>query len=171
MRIVWAWRGAGLGPVLLLAVALAMTLTLGAGPAPAGAAEPERQALIDQVNQFRREHGLAPLEPDDRLMAAAQGHTEDMLAESYLAHKSPDGTDPADRAEAEGYQWRVIAENVAAGQETAAAVVEGWAGSEGHRANMLMDDVEEIGTGYAHAAGAEGAPYHSYWTLLVGATR
>ena len=56
-----------------------------------------------------------------------------------------------------------VAENVAGGPETPAAVLQGWMHSPPHRQNILgpFSDI-----GVAHATGADGRPY---WCVVFGA--
>ena len=67
----------------------------------------------------------------------------------YLGHISSDGREMRDRIDATGYKWRSIRENAASGQLSAREVVRGWMKSPGHRANILSDDISEIGVGFA----------------------
>jgi hypothetical protein len=85
-----------------------------------------------------------------------------------------DGRRPAERAAKEGYEYCIVAENIAyefdpAGfstEELAAKFVEGWEHSPGHRRNMLDPDVTETGvalarsetTGYYFAVQVFGRP-------------
>ena len=50
--------------------------------------------IIELTNQRRAEAGLASLEFDGALSAAAKAKGEDMLAQNYWAHVAPDGTQP-----------------------------------------------------------------------------
>ena len=103
---------------------------------------------------------------DARLAAAAQAHSADMVRRGFFAHESPDGRQVWDRAVAEGYAYRKVAENIAAGQRTADEVVRGWMESQGHRANILDRDLTQIGVGRA-----EGGSYGVYWTQVFGTPR
>ncbi|PSK91334.1 uncharacterized protein YkwD [Murinocardiopsis flavida] len=104
--------------------------------------------VVRLTNKERADAGCAPLRVDDRLTAAAQGHSKDMDLRDYMDHISPDGKGPGDRSAAEGYDsWS--GENVASGQRTAAQVVESWMDSKGHRDNILNCDSKAIGVGEA----------------------
>ena len=93
--------------------------------------------VVDRTNAERARHGLRALTVDQRLAAAAQAHSADMVRRGFFAHESPDGRQVWDRAVAAGYAYRKVAENIAAGQRTAEEVVRGWMDSPGHRANIL----------------------------------
>jgi stress response protein SCP2 len=122
--------------------------------------------VVDRTNAERGRHGLRPLAVDQRLAAAAQAHSADMVRRGFFAHESPDGRQVWDRAVAAGYAYRKVAENIAAGQRTAEEVVRGWMESPGHRANILDRDLTQIGVGRA-----DGGSYGVYWTQVFGTPR
>ncbi|WP_261575020.1 CAP domain-containing protein [Frankia gtarii] len=119
--------------------------------------------VVTLTNVERGREGLAPLAVDARLAAAAEGHCRDMAARGFFAHTSPDGRTVSDRVTDLGYRYARVAENIAAGQTTAEEVVAGWMQSPGHRANILIPQLRQIGIG--HATGGE---YGSYWTQVFG---
>ena len=119
--------------------------------------------VVTLTNQHRGRHGLTPLVLEQRLAAAAQAHTDHMVAGDFFAHESPDGRTVADRVTAAGYRYSVVAENIAAGQRTPDEVVEGWMHSPGHRANILNPAVRQIGVGLNHR-GRLG----TVWTQVFG---
>ena len=136
-------------------------------PAPAGGgAAGVLGEVVDRTNAERARHGLRALSVDQRLAAAAQAHSADMVRRAFFAHESPDGRQVWDRAVAAGYAYRKVAENIAAGQRTAEEVVRGWMGSPGHRANILDGDLTQIGVGRA-----DGGSYGVYWTQVFGTPR
>lgn len=130
--------------------------TVTAEPGP-GVLSAEGAAVVELTNAERAAAGCGPLVVDERLTAAAQLHSEDMLAQDYFDHTSLDGRSPWDRAEAQGYE-NPGAENIARGQATAEEVVRAWMDSPGHRANILSCDLREIGVGHADRV----------WTQLFG---
>ncbi len=77
-----------------------------------------RRDVLDLVNEFRSDRGLHQLTASSRLSAAAQTHVEDMAERDYIAHISPDGGTPGERATVAGFRWSRLLENVAAGQPT-----------------------------------------------------
>jgi len=122
--------------------------------------------VVDRTNAERARHRLRTLAVDQRLAAAAQAHSADMVRRAFFAHESPDGRQVWDRAVAAGYAYRKVAENIAAGQRTAEEVVRGWMESPGHRANILDGDLTQIGVGRA-----DGGSYGVYWTQVFGTPR
>ncbi|EXU65122.1 stress protein [Streptomyces sp. PRh5] len=120
--------------------------------------------VIALTNAERAAARLAPLAPDPRLTAAAQAHSDDMVARDFYSHTGPEGHQPWDRARAAGATHRGIGENIACGQRSPEEVVRGWMNSRGHRANILKPDFTHIGVG--HATGSRAG---TYWTQVFGA--
>ncbi len=130
-------------------------------------------AFIQQVftltNLERAQFGLAPLTLDIQLSQAAQNHSNDMAYNDFFGHAGSNGSTATDRIHATGYEYQTAAENVAAGFSTAAAVVNGWMNSSGHRANILNPEVKNIGIGYIYLADDTGnLDYRHYWTQVFG---
>jgi uncharacterized protein YkwD len=116
--------------------------------------------IVARTNQARRNQGLPELAANEKLARAAQLHADQMAEAGRMTHTLPDAPYPtlASRAAAAGYQYRLIAENIAAGHTSAAAVMNGWLNSEGHRANVLDPEMTQIGAGVA--TGADGQIYY-----------
>jgi uncharacterized protein YkwD len=119
--------------------------------------------VVALVNIERARAGCDPVSADAALQSAAQGHSDDMAARDYFSHTSPAGSTFADRIRAAGYRGGSIAENIAAGQRSAKAVMDAWMASPGHRANILNCTYRDIGVGYA-----TGGSYGTYWTQTFG---
>ena len=133
--------------------------------------------VFDLVNLARAEArrcgrtkypAVAPLRHVDALDRAAQAHAHDMATRDFLGHEGTDGSAPADRATRAGYAWRLVAENVAAGQTTPEEAVGTWLASPGHCANLMDAGYTDTGIGYAvNMAGDRG----TYWVQMFGTTR
>ena len=119
--------------------------------------------MLRLVNQERSEVGCTALTSNAALVTAARAHSKDMIARNFFSHTNPDGQSPFDRMRAAGYDGRMMGENIAAGQTSAAAVMKAWMGSSGHKANILNCKYKEIGVGYA-----KGGSYRHYWTQNFG---
>src|SRR5690625_3295684 len=110
-------------------------------------------AIIDLTNELRQEKGLSTLAPNDMLRAAAYIRAEEL--EEQFSHTRPDGTDAFTVFQEEGifYPYLMVGENLAMGtkylpeQEMAEFLFQGWVESEGHYANMIRQEYEEIGVG------------------------
>jgi uncharacterized protein YkwD len=111
----------------------------------------------------------APLVWDDALGAAALAHSRDMAARRHFAHQGSDGSEVATRATRAGYSWKLIGENIAAGQPTAQEAVAGWIDSPGHCANLMNPTFTGMGAGYAISRAK--MPGFVYWTQVFGARR
>lgn len=103
-----------------------------------------------------------PLEMLPSLHCAARMHSADMLERDYFSHTSPEGTGPSQRMAAAGYAGRGWAENIAAGNATAAATLEQWMNSEGHCRN-IMGNYRYFGVGYV-----QGGSRRHLWTQTFG---
>lgn len=115
------------------------------------------------TNLFRQQNGRAALTVSAALKQAAQAQACHMARTGRMSHEGAGGSTVGERARAAGYRWRFIAENVAEGHPTAAAVMDGWQGSRGHRQNMLSERATEIGIGLAERDGRR------YWAMVLGA--
>ena len=91
-----------------------------------------------------------------------------MASHGKLSHAGSDGSTHAERATRAGYRWRVVGENIAAGQPNAEQVVAGWLKSAGHCANLMDPDFSEMGVAFAAAPqGGKGI----YWAQMFGTPR
>ncbi len=69
-----------------------------------------------------------------------------MQANNYFEHTAPDGTTGWYFIGLTGYDYLTAGENLAASNEDASAVVNGWMNSPGHRANLLNPKFTEVDT-------------------------
>ena len=123
--------------------------------------------IIDQTNRFRREHGLAPLQPDRRLHSAALSKLQDMLSQNYFAHQSPSGIVMEFWVDQSGYRYAVVGENLALGNfKDDEQLVQGWMDSPGHRENILKPAFTEIGVAIGDGT-YEGVPVRFAVQLLA----
>jgi len=105
-----------------------------------------------------------PLEANTELHRAAQMHADNMADRRFFNHVDPkDGSDPFERMGRTDYQGQPGGENIARGQQTPTQVVQEWAESDGHCANMMNESFDEIGVGKAIAS--DGQPY---WVQVFG---
>jgi uncharacterized protein YkwD len=144
-------------------------------PQDAGAVS---QRVLELVNEARRDgqrcggRTFAPaagltLEPT--LSQVALRHSEDMARLSELSHEGPDGSTPAQRVRAGGFQPHgVVGENVAAGAASADEVVRGWLASREHCENLMDGRFSQMGVAYAVNLESSSA---IYWTQLFASSR
>lgn len=117
------------------------------------------QQIIQQTNQFRKKHGRSPVEADTKLTDTARYFAEYMARTASYGHYA-DGNRPAGRAADHGYEYCLVAENIAyygtTAQVDAAGLADqftqGWIDSPGHRENMLRRAVTQTGVAVAQDA-------------------
>ena len=127
------------------------------------------QEVLKLTNEFRQKNGLKALVLDQSLDRAADLHSKNMAIQDFFSHTGKDNSAPWDRAQRAGYESGFVGENIAAGQRSAKAVVDGWIGSPGHRANMLNSQYNEIGIGHYFLERDTGSTnYNNYWTQVFG---
>jgi len=95
------------------------------------------------VNQERTAAACPALTPNETLIQVARAHSQDMAVHRFLEHTGSDRRTPAQRVQDAGYQYRIVAENVAAGRLTPGSVVQGWMESSEHRANILNCELRD----------------------------
>ncbi len=117
--------------------------------------------VIRLTNVERSKQGLAPLQGDWQLSRVARYKSADMRDRGYFSHTSPTYGSPFDMMKSFNISYRTAGENIAAGQTTAAQVVQEWMASPGHRKNILSANYTHIGVGYA-----KGGSYGTYWTQM-----
>ncbi|MEV6495420.1 CAP domain-containing protein, partial [Actinoplanes sp. NPDC051633] len=118
---------------------------------PAGEHEAFEVEVVSLVNAERATAGCAAVTREDRLTAAARGHSADMAARGYFSHTTPEGVEFATRITNAGYVWRTAGENIAKGYRTPEQVMTGWMNSAGHKANILNCAFRDLGVGVAAA--------------------
>jgi uncharacterized protein YkwD len=132
-----------------------------------------RAAVLCLINRERAQNGDAPLKANPDLEAAAEEHSQELIADDYFAHVSPSGVTPVERIRSTGYipstdDGYVIGENLAWGTydlSTPQAIVAAWIASPEHLANILESQYVETGIGVTPAVPAslaEGAPGATY---------
>lgn len=118
--------------------------------------------IIERTNAFRKSEGLTPLARNLALEHAAKRFAHYLAKSGRFAHEA-DGRQPADRTKEAGYWHCTIAENLALNLDSrgfsvtklADEAMDGWKKSPGHRKNMLLPHVTEIGVGIARSPGPE----------------
>lgn len=118
-------------------------------------------AVLDLVNKERAGAGCSPLTASSELGALAGAFSQDMAERDFFSHTDPDGDSPWDRAAQAGIEG-LGGENIARGQADAAAVMDAWMNSDGHRANILNCDFRTLGVGVHFG---DGGPW---WTQNFG---
>ncbi len=145
-------------------------------PAPKDAIAISRRVL-ELTNHARSEGRLCgstyfaaagPLTLSPALHEAARAHSRDMARRNYFEHRSPDGTEPAERVTRTGYRWRVVGENLAAGVTTPEDAVKGWLASPHHCSALMDSRFTQMGVAVAADQGSDMAVY---WTQVFALPR
>ncbi|MEU1179778.1 CAP domain-containing protein [Streptomyces sp. NPDC005820] len=117
--------------------------------------------VLALVNEERAKVGCSALSANSALSELAEKFSDDMAARGFFDHTDPDGKTPWDRAEKAGIS-SLGGENIARGQADAAAVMEAWMNSPGHKANILNCDFKTLGVGVHFGSGGP------WWTQDFG---
>ncbi|HLL35836.1 MAG TPA: CAP domain-containing protein [Streptomyces sp.] len=117
--------------------------------------------VLKLVNEERAKAGCSPVAANSALAELARDFSEDMAARDFFDHTDPSGATPWDRAEKAGIT-DLGGENIARGQADAAAVMEAWMNSPGHRANILNCEFTTLGVGVHFGPGGP------WWTQDFG---
>ena len=113
------------------------------------------------TNSKRKAAGLGSLTLDSQLSKLAKMKAEDMAKKGYFSHTSPTYGSAFDMMKKYGVSYRTAGENIAKGQKTPEAVMNGWMNSSGHRANILSSAYTHIGVGYA-----KDSKGNTYWVQI-----
>lgn len=131
------------------------------------------ELVTQYTNEFREQEGVARLRSNPNLEKTAASFADYMACTDRYGHEA-DGNRPADRAKKHGYDYCIVAENIAyyyssaplSTEELARNFFKGWKESPPHRRNMLDPDVIDMGvavarsekTGYYYAVQDFGRP-------------
>ncbi len=104
--------------------------------------------------------GLRPFKLEEKLSAAASGHSADMVRMGFFSHTSPVSGKKSftDRARRAGFRGGPSGECIAAGQGSFSSAYGSWFYSDGHRHIMLAKGPNVLGFGVAS----------KHWTLVTG---
>ncbi len=146
----------------LVAAAVVVPLVASAKGTQSSSAQAVDLGVLQQLNQIRVAHNLAPLGLNTSLNAAALQHSREMLSNGYFAHDSADGQ-PFWKRIATFYPWRrdgywSVGENLywTSGHATASSSMRAWMASPLHRANILNPAWRQIGIATVSSPDAPG---------------
>lgn len=118
-----------------------------------------RRSITEQIAVVRALERLLPLSENAQLGASAADLAETMARTAMLSH-SADGRTHGERAEAHGYDFELLLENIgfvmpeegSTDIRLAQRLTTGWLASPGHRRNLLDPSVAEVGTAVVRGA-------------------
>lgn len=123
-----------------------------------------RAEILLLVNQERTRRGLGRVVRNAVLETQATQYACELIHYGFFDHVNPTtGTTLSDRAVEFGYEFRVIGENLAAGQRSPSSAMADWMGSPGHAANILNPEFTELGIGVRL-----GGEFGVYWVQEFG---
>lgn len=104
--------------------------------------------MQDAVNALRQGAGLAPLEMNAELTAAAATHARDMSVQNRPWHFGSDGSSPIDRARRVGYTGTLLGETLSETYESELETVAAWMQEEGPRGVILDEEARQMGVSF-----------------------
>jgi uncharacterized protein YkwD len=150
----------------------------------------QEQLLLEELNDIRANpaaygasiglpaiESVAPAPPlafNSSLIAAAQGHSQDMNANNYFGHYDLAGHDPGWRETQAGYAWTDYGESIAGGygtdaQALQALLVDSGVPDLGHRLHLLAMNNSDESVGIGIVQNGTGS-YSDYYTIDTGNT-
>ena len=103
------------------------------------------------------------------LTQSAEVQSQDMVTNNFFSHTGSNGSTLSSRVNATGYAWSSLGENIAAGYPGLEAVLTGWMASDGHCANLMNPNFNQIGL--VCVAGTSSTTYNNYWTMDIARSR
>lgn len=133
--------------IFILSLAIFTVTSRSAEQVLSDATDISAHKLIEETNEIRLKNDSPELTFNELLGAAAQNKADDMANRDYWSHNTPDGKQPWDFINKEGYRYAVASENLAFGFNSASEAVDAWMKSDTHRQAMLDKAINEVGFG------------------------
>jgi uncharacterized protein YkwD len=131
--------------------------------APGDAARVQFRAL-DSVNTLRAQGGLAPLQLNAQLIAAAEAHSRDMALQQRAWAFASDGTSPIERVARTGYNGQMRGKSVSETFESELETITAWMANPEDRPVLMDPDARDVGIAWYQEANGK-----LWWTLITGA--
>jgi uncharacterized protein YkwD len=131
--------------------------------APGDAARVQFRAL-DSVNTLRAQRGLAPLQFNAQLNAAAETHSRDMSLQARPWHFGSDGSSPIERVARTGYRGQMRGEVISETFESELETITAWMAEPDNRAVLMDPDARDMGFAWYQESNGK-----LWWTLVTGA--
>ena len=134
----------------------ATTATAEGAGTPATCTFDENAQFVSQLQQLindeRASEGLSALSVNAQLTAAAQAHATDMLCNNYLSHLGLNGSTPAERVNAQGFNASLVLENLyalhPANGGNPQSAFDWWLSDPTSRADLLNSTTTVFGIAY-----------------------
>jgi uncharacterized protein YkwD len=128
---------------------------------------PKVSILLTELNRLRSDRGLSQLGENVQLSRAAELHAQEQAARNQLDHASLNGDKVGIRVTKAGFTWGFVAENLAAGRDTAAETLNDWVNSPGHNKNMFCKKATHFGAAYIYKPGTPPEDFQHFWVLVL----
>ena len=130
-----------------------------------GSAETSRVKfeMLDSVNALRAAAGVAEVDLDERLTAAAATHARDMSVQNRPRHFGSDGSSPLDRVRRVGYGGQFLGETISETYETELQTLTAWMEQPDTRDIILDPRARDMGFAWFQEPGGK-----IWWTLVMG---
>ncbi len=119
--------------------------------------------MLDSVNSLRQAAGVAPVQLDPQLNAAAATHARDMSIQNRPWLFGSDGSSPLDRARRAGFQGRIVGENISESYETELETLAAWMREPNTRAVVLDAQARRMGIAWFQEPAGK-----LWWTMTLG---
>jgi len=137
----------------------------------------DRAAILQRLNAARaqardcgseRYEATGPLVWNTRLEQAARRQSDDMARHDFFSHTGSDGSQIGDRVNRTGYRLRRAGENIAGGQTSDQAALDGWLTSPGHCRNIMQPAYRDVAL---TCTADEDSTLVRYWTQVFGTSQ
>lgn len=120
-------------------------------------------SLLDGMNSLRRVSGVAPVQLNSQLNAAAATHSRDMAIQNRPWHFGSDGSSPIDRIRRVGYTGVLIGENISETYESELETLAAWMEDPNTRRVILNPQAQDLGFAWFQEQNGK-----IWWTLITG---
>ena len=121
--------------------------------------------MLDSVNALRAGAGVAPLQLNASLTAAAETHAKDMSRQQRAWPFGSDGSTPYDRIQRAGYFGGLVAEVYSQSFETELETLTAWVNDAAWGSELLDKDATDMG--FAWHQDSNGL---IWWAITLGTT-
>lgn len=110
--------------------------------------------ILKTINSIREEgcrcggKKMLPVKPliwNEQLEHSADRYAKHLKRHNWFSHYSKDGKDIGERIDDIGYNWQIVGENIAEGQQNFNEVMEDWMESPSHCEMIMNPNVTEMG--------------------------
>jgi len=119
-------------------------------------------SMQDGINSLRSVKGLAPVQLNAQLNAAAATHSRDMAVQNRPWHFGSDGSSPIDRVRRVGFTGTLLGENISETFESELETLGGWMEVPATRDVILNPQAQEMGFSWFQEDNGK-----IWWTLVM----